>query len=94
MLDVIVGDCRRSLQKQKWIVYILKCCDNTFYIGCTSDLTDRMKRHSRGQILYTKNRYPFELVTYCVFNNKYKAFRFEKYLKSGSGRAFSKRHLY
>lgn len=31
---------------------------------------------------------------YIVFNNKYLAYNFERYLKKGSGRAFAKRHLY
>ncbi|TRZ64951.1 MAG: GIY-YIG nuclease family protein, partial [Spirochaetia bacterium] len=31
--------------------------------------------------------------TYITFNDKYKAFEFEKYLKSGSGRAFINKHL-
>ena len=76
-----------------WHVYILKCCDGTYYTGCTNDLTDRLKRHNRGDISYTSSRLPFELVTYIVFTNKYKAFNFEKYLKSGSGKAFSFKRL-
>jgi hypothetical protein len=34
---------------------------------------------------------PVELVTYICFNDKYKAYNFEKYLKSGSGKAYSKK---
>jgi predicted GIY-YIG superfamily endonuclease len=76
-----------------WHVYILKCCDGTYYTGCTNDLTDRFKRHNRGEISYTSTRLPFELVTYIVFTNKYKAYDFEKYLKSGSGKAFAFKRL-
>jgi len=36
---------------------------------------------------------PIKLVSYIAIQDKYKAFEFEKYLKSGSGRAFIKRHL-
>lgn len=71
-----------------YTVYIIKCADNTFYVGCTSNLENRLKRHSKGQVISTKNRLPIELITYIVFNDKYKAYNFEKYLKSGSGRAF------
>jgi putative endonuclease len=74
-------------------VYILICRDKKPYTGCTSDLKDRLKRHLSGNIPATKNRLPVKLVTYFVFENKYTAFNFEKYLKSGSGRAFLKRHL-
>ncbi len=52
-----------------------------------------MQRHQKGNIAYTKTRLPFQLVTYVAFSDKYKAFAFEKYLKSGSGRAFAKKRL-
>jgi putative endonuclease len=60
---------------------------------CTNDLKDRIQRHKRGEVISTKDRLPITLVCYTAFNNKYRAYKFEKYLKSGSGRAFSKRHL-
>jgi predicted GIY-YIG superfamily endonuclease len=63
------------------------------YTGCTHDLEDRIKRHNSGQVEATKNILPVEIVTYVTFTDKYKAYNFEKYLKSGSGRAFSKRHF-
>ncbi len=84
----------RSPQEQDfWYVYILKCCNGQTYTGCTSNLENRIKRHRHGQIASTKNKLPIELITYVGFNDKYKAFAFEKYLKQGSGRAFSKRHF-
>jgi len=46
-----------------WFVYILKCSDNTYYTGCTSDLDDRLIRHSKGENTYTKYRLPVNLVT-------------------------------
>ncbi|TAK58631.1 GIY-YIG nuclease family protein [Patescibacteria group bacterium] len=75
-----------------WYVYSLKCKDG-FYIGCTTDLKDRMSRHMKGQVLATRERLPVALEFYVAIADKYKAFEFEKYLKSGSGRAFIKRHL-
>ncbi|TAH38358.1 MAG: GIY-YIG nuclease family protein [Bacteroidetes bacterium] len=77
-----------------WTVYILKCSDNTYYTGCTHDLNERLKRHHKGQVAYTSPRLPVELVHHSVFYDKYKAYEFEKYLKSGSGRAFAKKRLY
>jgi len=74
-------------------VYLLKCKDKRTYIGCTSNLKERIKRHNLGQIPATKERLPIKLISYFAFSDKYKAFDFEKYLKSGSGRAFLKRHL-
>lgn len=73
-------------------VYILKCSDNRTYIGCTNNLKDRINRHNKGQVPVTKDRLPIRLISYFAFSDKYSAFNFEKYLKSGSGRAFLKKH--
>jgi predicted GIY-YIG superfamily endonuclease len=76
-----------------YYVYILKCNDKKPYTGCTDDLKDRIMRHQNGHVLATKNRLPIELDFYFGIKDKYKAFAFEKYLKSGSGRAFLKKHF-
>jgi predicted GIY-YIG superfamily endonuclease len=76
-----------------WFVYILKCSDGGTYTGCTQNMEERQERHTKGYIESTKDRLPVEIVTYTVFSDKYKAYEFEKYLKSGSGRTFAKRHL-
>jgi len=75
-----------------YYIYSLQCEDG-YYIGCTKDLKDRINRHTAGQIPATANRLPVKLIFYFACENKYKAFEFEQYLKSGSGRAFIKRHL-
>lgn len=85
------GQC--PLSELYWYVYILKCSNGNFYTGCTNNLEDRIKRHNSGQVDATKNILPVEIVTFIVFTDKYTAYNFEKYLKSGSGRAFSKRHF-
>jgi predicted GIY-YIG superfamily endonuclease len=76
-----------------YAVYLLKCSDGTTYTGCTSNLQNRLERHNKGQVFYTSSRLPFELVTYIVFSDKYKAYNFEKYLKSGSGKAFANKRF-
>lgn len=75
-----------------WYVYILKCTDGSPYTGCTDNLEERLERHSKGYVPATKPLRPVKLVSYFAFNNKYIAFNFEKYLKSGSGRAFITKH--
>jgi predicted GIY-YIG superfamily endonuclease len=75
-----------------YYVYSLKCKDG-FYVGCTDDLKDRLSRHQKGNVPATVNRLPLELDFYFAIKDKYKAFDFEKYLKSGSGRAFLKKHF-
>ena len=81
------------LIQQYWYVYILKCSDGNIYTGCTNNLENRLKRHSLGQVLATESRLPIKLLMYIAFTDKYKAYQFEKYLKQGSGRVFSKRHF-
>jgi putative endonuclease len=83
-----------QLLRELWYVYILKCRTGIIYTGCTNNLEERINRHNSGQVLATKKILPVEIVSYIVFTDKYKAYNFEKYLKSGSGRAFSKRHLH
>ena len=76
-----------------YYVYSLKCKAG-YYIGCTDDLKDRINRHKKGYIPATANRLPIELEFYIAVSDKYKAFKFEKYLKTGSGRAFIKKHFW
>jgi len=75
-----------------YYVYSLKCKDG-HYLGYTDNLRERMERHKKGNVPATKNRLPVELNFYFATNNKYIAFDLESYLKSGSGRAFIKKHL-
>ena len=77
-----------------YFVYILKCSDGKPYTGCTENLEERLGRRNNGYVPATENRRPVQLITHIVFSNKYKAFEFERYLKSGSGRAFLKKHFY
>ncbi|OGM12996.1 excinuclease ABC subunit C [Candidatus Woesebacteria bacterium RIFCSPLOWO2_01_FULL_39_23] len=74
-------------------VYILKLSNNSNYVGQTSDLKNRIKDHNKGNTNHTKKFLPVKLIFYCAFESKKKALNFEKYLKSGSGKAFKKKRL-
>ena len=76
-----------------WMVYLLLCNDNTIYTGCTSNLEERLNRHRNKEVSYTANRLPLQLISYIAFVEKHKAFYFERYLKSGSGKAFANKRL-
>lgn len=74
-------------------VYLLKCADSTTYTGCTNNIEARIKRHNNKEVKYTSTRLPIQLITYIAFSDKHKAYHFEKYLKSGSGKAFSNKRF-
>ena len=76
-------------------VYILESVNSAerFYIGVTGDLRDRLKRHNAGEVTHTSKWLPWRIKTYVAFSDDARAYAFEKYLKSGSGRAFAKRRL-
>ena len=49
--------------KPKWFLYILKCKDNTFYTGITTDLERRLTQHNDGSASrYTRSRKPVKIV--------------------------------
>jgi predicted GIY-YIG superfamily endonuclease len=77
-----------------YYTYILQSQkDRTFYVGVTDDLRKRIREHNSGKTRYTSSRMPYELIWYCAFMDKKRAYDFEKYLKSGSGNAFFKKRL-
>ncbi len=76
-------------------VYILKS-DKTpwVYIGCTNDLSKRIKEHNKGKVFTTKKMLPVELIYYEAYKHKDDAYKREKSLKEyGSGLAKLKSRL-
>lgn len=77
-----------------WVyVYILELCNGNHYVGFSADVKKRVQRHMSGQVRTTKAFLPLKLVWCCSFPNKLLAYDFERYLKSGSGRAFARKRL-
>ena len=76
-------------------VYILNSLidSDRMYVGFTHNIENRLKEHNAGECFYTKAYMPWKLMTYVRFDDKEKATAFERYLKTGSGRSFAKRHL-
>ena len=64
------------------------------YVGITEDLKKRLKTHNSGGSVHTAKYKPWNLAVYMGFVDETKARDFEKYLKSGSGRAFAKKRLW
>jgi len=71
--------------------YVLKSIkDQKYYVGCTQDLKSRFKEHNNGLVDATRARRPFTLIYYEAGPSKEKAYKREKYFKSGFGRRFLK----
>ncbi|PZP56824.1 MAG: endonuclease [Micavibrio aeruginosavorus] len=68
-----------------WLVYILRCADNTFYTGITNDMEARLLKHGNGTgAKYTKGRGPFSVVYSERFENRSQASKREAAIKSMS----------
>jgi putative endonuclease len=64
-----------------------------YYTGLTRHVAARLDVHNSGGSTHTRALRPWELVATIEFAAEASAVAFEKYLKSGSGRAFAKRHF-
>lgn len=78
-----------------WYVYIIQSISapSEEYIGASENLKQRLEDHNNGKSTHTSKFAPWKLLWYCAFSDKYKALEFERYLKSHSGRAFTKKRL-
>jgi predicted GIY-YIG superfamily endonuclease len=76
-------------------VYILESSafPGRYYVGVTEDLKARFKKHNSGEVTHTSKYVPWKLKTYIALSDRDRAFALEKYLKSASGRAFTKKRL-
>jgi len=64
------------------------------YVGLTTDLDSRLAALNAGQFFYTAKFRTWKLITSLILINDDKAAQFEKYLKSGPGRAFANKRLW
>ncbi|PIZ72697.1 endonuclease [Candidatus Peregrinibacteria bacterium CG_4_10_14_0_2_um_filter_43_11] len=72
-------------------VYAIKSSGrNYIYVGLTSELNVRIKRHNNGGNTTTKAYAPFRLIYTKDFMCRSEARLHEKYLKSGCGKEFLK----
>ena len=67
--------------------------DKQFYIGHTEDLRKRFKEHNQGKSQSTRPRRPFALIYYEACLTRIDAIRREKFLKTGPGGYYLKKHL-
>lgn len=68
--------------ESKHYMYVLLCCDGTYYTGYTNCLERRVKMHNEGKAAkYTRYRTPVTLKYYTAFDTKTEAMQAEYYFK-------------
>ncbi len=74
-------------------VYVLLGANHQKYTGACHNLRERLQDHHAGRAVRTKHQRPLLLVHYEYVATYEDALRKERYLKSGHGRAWLKRHI-
>ena len=79
----------------KRFAYILKSVNapHEYYVGVTSDPAARLAGHNEGRSPATATRRPWRTLVMIEFDEQEPALKFERYLKTGSGREFARRHF-
>jgi len=68
-----------------YVVYVLRCADDSLYIGHTDDLQERLSRHNRGEgSSFTACRRPVTLVYSEAYSSRPAASARERQLKRWS----------
>jgi putative endonuclease len=78
-----------------YYVYLLRSTTHPHqtYVGSTKDLRRRLSEHNAGKSIHTNKFKPWDLMAYIALPEHQLAEEMERYLKTGSGRAFASRHL-
>jgi predicted GIY-YIG superfamily endonuclease len=79
----------------KRFVYVLKNDESPpkYYTGVTPDVVKRLASHNAGRCIHTAKHGPWQIDLVIEFADEGRAVALERYLKSGSGVAFARRHL-
>ena len=79
----------------KRFVYIIQSIGHpgAYYVGLTSDIAARLTAHNAGLSPHTAANRPWRRLVVVEFDDEEPAVLFEKYLKTGSGREFARRHF-
>ncbi len=79
-----------------YYVYLLRSdgMSSHRYVGFTNDVGRRLAEHNAGKSKATRYGVPWRVVTMIGFDSRDRALAFERYLKSGSVRAFANKRLW
>ena len=70
------------MSKKEWVVYLVRCFDNSLYCGISNDLKCRLIEHNSGKgAKYTKSRRPVDLVGISPEMTKSEALKLEYRIK-------------
>jgi predicted GIY-YIG superfamily endonuclease len=77
------------------VVYILRSERDParHYVGRSANVEERLRWHNEGPSGHTVHHRPWRVLVSIEFCDGGSAARFERHLKSGSGRAFAQRHV-
>ena len=74
-----------KMSEDRWVVYLIRCVDQSLYCGVTNDIKRRLLEHNSGRgAKYTKSRTPVVLVGISPEMKKRDAFRLEYRIKQVS----------
>jgi len=70
------------MKNKKWVVYLIRCFDNSLYCGISNDIKSRLVEHNSGKgAKYTRSRRPVELVGISPEMTKSEALKLEYRIK-------------
>ena len=70
------------MSDKQWVVYLVRCADNTLYCGVTKNLENRLAAHNAGTgAKYTKSRLPVYLEGVSPKMTKRNAYKLEYRIK-------------
>ena len=81
---MVPEDNKQTMVIKPWFVYILRCADDTFYTGVTTDISRRLDQHNgiiKNGAKYTRNRQPVTLVYQETSNSRSDACKREYAIK-------------
>jgi predicted GIY-YIG superfamily endonuclease len=92
--DGLPLDSAAGMPHPRRFVYIIKsiATPEEYYVGITSDVGLRLQAHNEGLSRYTCRHRPWRTLVVIEFDEEEPAVSFERYLKTGSGREFARRH--
>ena len=70
------------MNEKDWVVYLVRCIDDSLYCGITNDIEKRLVAHNSGKgAKYTKSRMPVEVEGVSSQMTKSEALKLERHIK-------------